>query len=60
MVLMQGEVLSTLLFAFCVIAIEINNCPSIELQMINIFLFIYVCRWHGIDIRDPGDRVYKY
>lgn len=43
--LMQGEVLSPLFFAFYVIDFEINfiknNFPSIELQMINIFLLMF-------------------
>lgn len=43
--LVKGEVLSPLLFAFYVNDFEINfiknNCPSIELQMINIFLLMF-------------------
>lgn len=43
--LMQGGVLSPLLFAFYVNDSDINfiknNCPSIELQMINIFLLMF-------------------
>ena len=43
--LMQGEVLSPILFSLYVNDFEINfikdNCPSLELQMINIFLLMY-------------------
>ena len=43
--LMQGEVLSPLLFALYINDFEISfirrNCPSIELQLLNIFLLMY-------------------
>ena len=43
--LMQGEVLSPILFSLYVNDFEVNfikdNCPSLELQMINIFLLMY-------------------
>lgn len=43
--LMQGEVLSPVLFSLYVNDFEMNfieeNCPSCELQMLNIFLLMY-------------------
>ena len=43
MELLQGEVLSPILFSYYIHDIYIikENCPSVDIQLINIFLYMY-------------------
>lgn len=57
--LMQGVVVSPLLFALYINDFEINfvtmhenNCLSIELQMIDILISINVCWWYMVIIAE--------
>jgi hypothetical protein len=67
--LMQGKVLSPLLFALYVNDLEMNfirnNCPSIELQFINIFLFLYagdmvIIAETPVGLQNILDALYNY